>query len=132
MSEIDPRPEPTKFDRHVGRKLPAKEAIERVAAYRKDEEGRGNKRGGYTESEFFGADAIQEFIKGHPGCIGIRFYYGINADDPDGRNVRRLTLVAVDAHGRDIFTGGDLRGLKDPGDGEALGDGYTCPRHCPV
>ncbi len=126
-----PRPESTPFVRTAGDGIKAKEALERTAAYRKDEESRGHKRGEYTESEFFGAETIQELLRQHPGSVGIRFYYGINVNDPDGPNARRLTLVAVDAAGKDIFKGGDLRGLKDPGDGEAVGDGINCPRHCP-
>lgn len=131
-NDPSPQPEPIKFDRNVGRKLFASEALGRTAAYRKDEESRGRKRGDYTESEFFGIDAIQGLIDQHPGCVGIRFYYGINARDAEGYEARRLTLVAVDAAGQDLFRGGDLRGLKDEGDGETLGDGYDCPRRCPT
>lgn len=128
----NPQPKPTVFDRNVGRRLLAKEARQRIAAYRKDEESRGRKRGEYTESEFFGIDVIEDLIKRNPNAVGIRCYYGINAKDEDGDNVRRLTIVAVDAQGRDLFLGGDLRGLKDDGDGDTLGDGFTCPRHCPA
>ncbi len=120
------------FGRGIGRKLTAKEALYRTEAHRKDEESRGNKPETYTEAEFFGLDVIEDLIKRNPGCVGIRMYYGINANDPDGPNTRRLTLVAVDAKGKDVFNGGSLRGLKDDGDGDAVGDGYTCPRHCPV
>lgn len=133
MSTEDPYPQPNppEFNPAIGKPLPARTAFERVATYRKDEESRGRKRGDYTESEFFGIRAIQDLIDRNPGSVGIRFYYGINTDDPDGPNARRLTLVAVDSKGRDLFAGGDLRGLKDTGDGETLGDGLNCPRHCP-
>lgn len=127
-----PQPGPFVFHPNVGQPLPAREALHRTAAYRRDEESHGHKRGEYTESEFFGIDMIQDLIRRHPGAVGIRCYYGINAHDPDGSNTRRLTLVAVDAKGHDLFTGGSLRGIKDPGDGETLGDGYTCPKHCPT
>ncbi len=129
---MDPQPKPTRFTPEIGRRISTKEALERTAAYREDEEGRGNKREEYTEAEFFGRGVIEDLIRRHPDCVGIRMYYGINADDPDGPNTRRLTLVAVDAKGNDLFTGGDLRGLKDEGDKQAVGDGFTCPRHCPV
>lgn len=125
-----PRPEPFEFDRTIGRKLKAEEARTRIAAYRRDEEGRNRKRGEYTESEFFGIDRILEIIRQNPAAVGIRFYYGINERDEDGPNVRRLTLVAVDGQGKDLFRGGDLRGLKDDGDDDTVGNGYTCPRHC--
>jgi hypothetical protein len=55
---------------------------------------KGNKIAGY-----FGEDAI-EAILAQDGCIGIRYYYGIN---DEGQKV--LILVGVKANADDIYEG---------------------------
>ena len=64
-------------------------------------------RGGHFPSE-----AIQAILS-QPGCVGIRFYYGTNADDSTA-----IVLVGVDENNNDMATG------------EIIDNHYPCPPVC--
>lgn len=125
-----------KFHGNVGRFLNGKDAVDRTTRYKRHKE--QNQRcapGSYTRGEFFGINRINKLL-GRKDCVGIRIYYGKTYEDKDENPVNegegelrsRLVLVGVRADGSDIFD--DKTGLKGDGDGDALGDGYSCPRHC--
>lgn len=54
---------------------------------------------GSTIAHFFGKDAIQAILN-QENCVGIRIYYGLNADD-----VKQLVAVGVTADENDMFNG---------------------------
>ena len=118
----------------VGRFLTGQDAIARTTRHRQRKEEQGFKPGSYTRGEFFGINRINKLL-GRKDCVGIRIYYGKTYEDRDdnltnegeGELTSRLILVGVRADGTDIFD--DPTGQKD-GDGDALGDGHDCPRHC--
>ncbi len=124
-----------KFDGDVGRFLTAHDARSRTTRYREHKRKLGHKPDSFTRAEFFGINRINRLL-GRKDCVGIRIYYGKTYEDQDenpvaegeGELKSRLVIVGVRADGTDIFD--DPTGLKDAGDGDALGDGTCCPRHC--
>ncbi len=100
----------------------------------------------FVISEFFGLNQVMHLLS-QPGCVGLRVHHAKRWEDKDGNPTKgadgqlrpRVLLTGVDAQGRDMPVTGllsqtDNAGLKDmpqgDGDEQALGDGYTCPRHC--
>lgn len=125
-----------KYHGNVGRFLTGKDAVARTSRYKTHKEKeQGCAPDSYTRGEFFGINRINKLL-GRKDCVGIRIYYGKTFEDSDENLVEegngelrsRLVIVGVRADGSDIFD--DKTGLKGDGDGEALGDGHTCPRHC--
>ncbi|MBO0948768.1 hypothetical protein [Fibrella forsythiae] len=124
-----------KFHGDVGRFLTGQDARSRTARYKRYKQEKGYKPDTFARAEFFGINRINKLL-GRKDCVGIRIYYGKTHEDVDGNVVddgqgelkSRLVLVGVRADGTDIFD--DPTGRKDPGDGDALGDGFECPRHC--
>lgn len=127
--------EHNKYNGDVGRFLTGQDAIARTNRYKKRKEEQGYKPDTFTRGEFFGINRINKLL-GRKDCVGIRIYYGRTFEDKDenlveegiGEMKPRLVIVGVRADGSDIFD--DKTGLKDEGDGDALGDGHICPRHC--
>lgn len=124
-----------KYHGDVGRFLSGADARSRTSRYRDYKRKQGYKPDSFTRAEFFGINRINKLL-GREDCVGIRIYYGKTYEDRDGNLVddgagdlkSRLILVGVRADGTDIFE--DPTGKKDGGDGDALGDGFECPRHC--
>ncbi len=81
------------------------EAVNDVGNYRR-EKGENAVKGMYFSSDLY------ERILSQDGCVGIRFYYGEEAEMPT------LVLVGVDSKGNDL-----VRGIT--GDG-----GWPCPPFC--
>ena len=83
---------------------------------------------------FFWAEGIQALLA-QPGCVGLRYYHGLDADAH-----YQIVLVGVDADGNDITKGtqGTKRGAKAAaavvaaGAGEAmlLDHHWPCPPYC--
>jgi hypothetical protein len=83
---------------------------------------------------FFWSDGIQELLS-QPGCVGLRYYHGLDADAR-----YQIVFVGVDANGNDITKGagtpGTKRGAKAAavaaGAGEALllDHHWPCPPYC--
>lgn len=85
---------------------------------------------------FFWADGIQELLA-QPGCVGVRYYHGLDADSH-----YQIVLVGVDANGNDITKGTGARGSRRSakvaaavvaaGAGEAvlLDKHWQCPPYC--
>ncbi|MEZ0486841.1 hypothetical protein [Fibrella aquatica] len=125
-----------KFHGDVGRFLTGNDARSRTARFKRYKQEQGFKEETFTRGEFFGINRINKLL-GRKDCVGIRIYYGKTYEDQDenpvadgeGELKSRMVIVGVRADGSDIFD--DKTGLKDPGDGDALGDGFICPRHCP-
>lgn len=82
------------------------EAAEMTARFR-DTISAGDKIGG-----FFGKTAIKNILQ-QEGCVGIRYYYGL-----DGNDKPVLVLVGVDANGDDLYQG-NLAEVSFP-----------CPTYC--
>lgn len=124
-----------KFHGDAGRFLSGHDAVARTERYKKRKHEQGHEPDTFTRAEFFGINRINKLL-GRKDCVGIRIYYGKNFEDKDenpcaegeGELKSRMVIVGVRADGTDIFD--DKTGLKDAGDGDALGDGWTCPRHC--
>ena len=124
-----------KFHGDIGRFLSATDARSRTDRFKKHKLEQGLKADTFTRSEFFGINRIKKLMD-HKDCVGVRVYYGKTYEDQDenlvpegkGELKSRMVLVGVRADGSDIFD--DPTGLKDPGDDDTLGDGWTCPRHC--
>ncbi len=120
---------------NVGRFLTGQDARTRTARYRAHKKEQGYGPEAFTRAEFFGSNQINKLL-GRKECVGIRIYYGKTQEDTDGNPTddkaaplkSRMVIVGVRADGTDIFE--DKTGQKDPGDGEALGDGHDCPRRC--
>ncbi len=85
---------------------------------------------------FFWADGIQEILA-QPGCVGLRYYHGLDADAR-----YQIVLVGVDANGNDITKGAGTSGrptrgakaLMAAGAGAAvlLDQHWPCPPYCPT
>ena len=126
-----------KFHGDVGSFITSHDALARTTRFKKRKEEQGYKPDTFTRAEFFGSNRINHLL-GRKDCVGIRIYYGKRHEDADENPVgegegdlkARMVIVGVRADGSDIFD--DTTGLKDGGDGDALGDGNTCPRHCPT
>ena len=126
---------PDQYHGNVGRFLSGQDARTRTARYRAHQKEQVHGPDDFTRAEFFGSNHINKLL-GHKDCVGIRMYYGKTHEDDQGnptaegvgRLISRLVIVGVRADGTDIFE--DKTGQKDPGDGEALGDGHDCPRRC--
>jgi hypothetical protein len=53
----------------------------------------------WTKGHLFGKDILNDIL-GQSGCMGIRMYYGIDAN-----GAKQLVLVGVNASGNDMTTG---------------------------
>ena len=92
----------------------------------------------YTRSEYFGINQVMALLE-QPGCMGLRIHHAKRWEDADGNPTEpgkgelkpRVLLTGVDAKGHDMAPKTSRAGLKDiDDDGQALGDGPVCPRHC--
>ena len=128
------------FTKDAGRFLKLDETTALKETYRRAKLALGLKEDEYTRSEFFGSDKIDQLLK-QPGCVGIRVQYGKRWEDENGKATEenkgqlkpRIFLTGVDARGKSLPVHTGPSGMKDDAgnDGEmAVGDGFTCPRHC--
>lgn len=123
------------FTEDAGRFLDAHETKVMTGAYRDRKLAVGLTDDDYTRSEYFGIKQVMQLLS-QPGCVGLRVHHAKRWEDADGNPSAegrgqlkpRVLLTGVDAHGRDIA--GRANGLKDDGDMQTVGDGFTCPRHC--
>lgn len=131
------------FTKDAGRMLDPKETQAMTGAYRERKVEVGLRSDEYVRSEFFGLDQIQQLLK-QDGCVGLRIHHAKRWEDADGNPTApgkgqlkpRVLLTGVDAKGKDMPIYSDQSGMKDMlgrvGGMRALGDGYTCPQHCPT
>ncbi|MEP7383690.1 MAG: hypothetical protein ABI910_18535 [Gemmatimonadota bacterium] len=82
---------------------------------------------------FFWADGIQELLA-QPGCAGMRYYHGVNAE-----GCYQIVLVGVDANGNDITKAPGTRktargavAAAGAGDAVLLDHHWPCPPYCPT
>ncbi|GAB3987263.1 hypothetical protein GCM10028807_06830 [Spirosoma daeguense] len=128
------------FNEEAGKFVSVKTAQAMKDTYYNAKLATGQKQDELTRSEFFGLDKVMNLLK-QDGCVGLRIHYASRWEDAEGREVppttgklkERILLTGVDARGRDLPARTASGGLKDDGDGgtRVVGDGYTCPRHCP-
>jgi hypothetical protein len=129
------------FTQDAGRFLTPQEIKSMTGAYRTRKVAAGISEDEYVRSEYFGINQVMQLLS-QPGCIGLRIHHAKRWEDIDGNPTEegeghlkpRVLLTGVDARGNDMPIRSDYGGLKDmPGgdEGEALGDGFQCPRHCP-
>ncbi len=83
---------------------------------------RANKPVNFPQCETFGVDAIERLLA-TPGCVSLRIYYGMKAD-----NEVDAILVAANEAGEDILP--DLAS-SETDDPVILEDSLRCPDHCP-
>jgi hypothetical protein len=126
------------FTENAGRFLTPYETKSMTTAYRDRKLAVGLATDDYVRSEYFGINQIKQLLS-HPDCVGIRVHHAKRWEDIDGKPTDegvgqlkpRVLLTAVDARGKDIAIQNSTIGLKDgPEDGDTLGDGLPCPRHC--
>ena len=127
------------FHKDAGRILSVREAQPLKDTYYNAKLATGLKGDDVTRSEFFGIDKIMQLLK-QDGCVGLRVHYAKRWEDEAGKATptgvgqlkSRVLLTGVDARGHDILKDGTV-GLKDDGNGgnPIVGDGYSCPQHCP-
>ncbi|GAB3575936.1 hypothetical protein GCM10027578_40840 [Spirosoma luteolum] len=134
----------TTFSKEVGRFLKADESNAMTGAYRERKSKMGINEDECVRSEFFGLDQVMHLLS-QPGCTGLRVHHAKRWEDLDGNPTDtgvgqlrpRVLLTGVGPNGRDMHIPAAQAGLKDTppadDDGEAttLGDGFTCPQHCP-
>lgn len=115
-----------KFTGEEGNFISATDATPHLLRFHERKVKAGNKPKTYTEAQFFGKNKLEKLMA-KEGCVGLRFYFCVNEDDSfeDG-----LTIVAVDANGKDLTS--TRMGLKDmpENDGDALAGGPVCPHTC--
>ncbi|CAN5340363.1 hypothetical protein BH09BAC4_BH09BAC4_25740 [soil metagenome] len=129
------------FTKDAGRILSPTETQTMTDAYRERKVNEAKlKPDEYVRSEFFGLDHIKHLID-HPDCVGLRIHHAKRWEDVNGKPtakdkgqlVPRVLLTGVDAQGRDLPVYTDKAGMKDDnGGGGSVGDGFTCPQHCPT
>lgn len=125
------------FTEDAGRFLNTHETKSMTGAYRDRKVAVGLPVNEYTRSEYFGIKQVMQLLN-QPGCVGLRVHHAKRWEDADGNPIKegegqlkpRVLLTGVDAKGNDLPIRPDYAGLKDDGGSEALGDGFTCPRHC--
>ena len=129
------------FTKDAGRVLKPAEVQKMTGAYRERKAAIGIPEDECVRSEYFGADHVLHLLN-QPGCMGLRIHQAKRWEDADGKPTEsnkghlkpRVLLTGVDANGKDMPVFTDQKGMKDMpqdgGDGEAVGDGHTCPRHC--
>lgn len=128
------------FTKDAGRFLKPREVDALTGAYREQKVKVGLKPDEFIRSEYFGINQVMALLE-QPGCTGLRIHHAKRWEDTDGNPTEpgegqmkpRVLLTGVDAEGRDMPIRANRAGLKDgDDDGQALGDGHTCPRHCPT
>ncbi|MFD2937954.1 hypothetical protein [Spirosoma flavum] len=129
------------FTKNAGRILDSQETQTMTGAYRERKLEVGLADDDYVRSEYFGINQVQ-YLLDQPGCIGLRIHHAKRWEDADGNLTEpgkgqlkpRVLLTGVDAQGKDMPIYADKAGMKDMpdgGGGRAVGDGFTCPQHCP-
>lgn len=128
------------FTENAGRFLDPQEANSMTGAYRTRKAAAGISEDDCVRSEYFGINQVMQLL-GQTGCIGLRIHHAKRWEDADGNPTEegkgqlkpRVLLTGVDSAGKDMPDMLAKSGLKDDGDGDAqtVGDGYTCPQHCP-
>lgn len=120
------------FNPNAGAPIPPAEAEQWTANYRNQpqtqDELAGRKR---TKAYYFGS-AMLDTIKQQPGCVGIRFYMGLEQDltGDKSKDEYQLLAVGVDVNGYDLVprTGPTGELLNEDG---IVGDGsLKCPNVC--
>ncbi|MBD3232937.1 MAG: hypothetical protein GF315_04360 [candidate division Zixibacteria bacterium] len=101
------------YDGKRDHKITAAEAAELKQRYANSIGGQAQlegRRGGYFERRIFDEILEQE------DCVGVRIYYGLQAN-----GVPELVIVGVDSGGRDMDGGGQILGNRS----------WPCPPICP-
>jgi len=76
-------------------------------------------------AHFFGKNILTDILN-QPGCMGIRFYYGI-----DDQGKKALVLVGTDKKGVNIWSGKTSKGKLTAAVRPLGGDiSYPCPPYC--
>ncbi|PWJ57154.1 hypothetical protein CLV98_10874 [Dyadobacter jejuensis] len=130
-----------KYTGKEGKLLPAKQIKSLLEGHKKQREDQESRGHHFIESEFFGLETFKHMLEkcgGNP--VGFKVYYGNQLEnregkepmpDVNGRPTSRIIIVPVDADGNNLMGGKTLPGHKDADDdGEAMGDGPTCPHYC--
>lgn len=127
------------FTEDAGRFVSPGEVKQLKGTYRQRKLDAGIPEDDVVRSEYFGINQVMHLLS-QPGCVGLRIHHAKRWEDADGNPVSsqdgqlrpRVLLTGVDSNGNDMPIRTDNGGLKDSdGDGQALADGYQCPRHCP-
>lgn len=127
------------FSEDAGRFVSPREAKHMKGTYRRRKLYAGIPDADFVRSEYFGINQVMHLLN-QPGCVGLRIHHAKRWEDADGNPVPprtgqlrpRVLLTGVDSNGNDMPIRPDNGGLKDgDGGGQALGDGFTCPQHCP-
>ena len=131
------------FTKDAGRILEPTETQAMTGAYRKRKvEEAGLKADEFIRSEFFGLNQVQQLLN-QEGCVGLRIHHAKRWEDADGNPtteekgqlIPRVLLTGVDEKGKDLPISADKSGMKDmavdTGGMRAMGEGFTCPQHCP-
>ena len=137
------------FTEDAGRFLRPRETQSMKDAYKTRKLSIGIREEECIRSEFFGMNQVMHLLS-QPGCVGLRVHHAKRWEDADGNPtedglghlIPRVLLTGVDAQGQDMpvqnwAVQADTSGLKDMPQGDdgggvqVLGDGFTCPRHCP-
>lgn len=120
------------FNPNAGAPIDPKTAERWAANYRNQpgtsEEEKGPRR---ISAYYFGSELLTK-LQQQPGCVGIRFYMGLeeDADGKPGRQQLQLLAVGVDANGYDLVPrpGPDGQLLNEDG---IIGDAtLKCPPYC--
>ena len=78
-----------------------------------------------VRAHFFGKEILTNILN-QPGCMGIRFYYGI-----DDQGQKALVLVGADEKGTNIWSGKAGKGKLKAAVRQLGGDlSYPCPPYC--
>lgn len=127
------------FTEDAGRFVSPREVEQLKETYRQRKLDAGIPEDDFVRSEYFGINQVMHLLS-QPGCVGLRVHHAKRWEDAGGNPVSpqdgqlrpRVLLTGVDGNGNDMPIRADNRSLKDgDGDGQALGDGYQCPQHCP-
>ena len=130
------------FTKNAGRILSSQETQTMTGAYRERKLEVGLPADDYVRSEYFGINQVQHLLN-QKGCIGLRIHHAKRWEDADGNPTEpgkgqlkpRVLLTGVDREGNDMPIHADQAGMKDMPDGgdggQAVGDGFQCPKHCP-
>lgn len=114
------------FTGEEGKFISATDASSHTKRFHEKKKKEGRELRTYTEAQFFGKNKLEKLLA-KKGCVGLRFYFGVNENDAFDDD---LIIVAVDANGKDLTS--SRIGLKDmpEEDGDALAAGPVCPHNC--
>lgn len=120
------------FNPDAGAPIPLAEAEAWTANYRDEPQTEAEVAGRKRINAYYFGNKLLNEIQAQEGCVGLRFYMGVEKSESEGKKQQepQLIIVGVDKDGHDIVPRQGADGATLYGGG-IVGDGATkCPHVC--